>query len=117
MNYQDTTGTLFPERPSAMPARIKRREAITDEGLAHFQSAYPGEEITKKDLFYYTYGLLHSEDYRVRFADNLAKELPRIPQVKSAADFWAFSRAGRDLAALHVNYGKRPGTNVMRPSA
>jgi predicted helicase len=35
-----------------------------------------GEAIGKKDLFYYVYGLLHSEDYRTRFADNLSKQLP-----------------------------------------
>src|SRR5690606_19983002 len=68
----------------------QRRDAITDEGLTHFCEAYPGESITKEDLFYYVYGLLHSPDYRERFADNLAKELPRIPRVKTAADFWAF---------------------------
>ncbi|WP_054763084.1 type ISP restriction/modification enzyme [Methylomonas koyamae] len=50
------------------------------------------------------YGLLHSPDYRKRYADNLAKELPRIPCVKTAADFWAFAKAGRDLAELHLHY-------------
>ncbi len=63
------------------------RNAITDEGLAHFKTAYPNEKITKGDLFYYVYGLLHSEDYRTRYADNLCKELPRIPYVKIAKDF------------------------------
>lgn len=82
----------------------QRRDAITDAGLKHFQDAYPGETITKEDLFYYVYGLLHSEDYRAKYADNLSKELPRIPRVKTAADFWAFSRAGRELGDLHVNY-------------
>ena len=81
-----------------------RRDAITDDGLAYFQKAYPDENITKEDIFYYVYGLLHSEDYRERYADNLMKELPRIPCVKSAADFWAFSKAGRQLANLHLNY-------------
>ncbi len=80
------------------------RDAITDRGLKHFQAAYSGEEITKEDVFYYVYGLLHSEDYRSRYADNLSKELPRIPCVKKAEDFWAFSRAGRALGELHVNY-------------
>ena len=84
------------------------RDAITDEGLAHFRSAYPGETIGKKDLFYFVYGLLHSSDYRERFADNLAKELPRIPRVKSAADFWAFTKAGRALADQHLNYEAVP---------
>ena len=59
-------------------------------------------------MFYYVYGLLHSPDYRGRFADNLGKELPRIPRVKNAADFWAFSNAGRALGDLHINYETAP---------
>lgn len=93
---------LFANQPSENGYRVK--DGITDAGLAHFQKAYPNEKITKEDLFYYIYGLLHSEDYRARYADNLSKQLPRIPCVKKAADFWAFSKAGRDLAELHVNY-------------
>ncbi|EJF77437.1 hypothetical protein ME7_00534, partial [Bartonella birtlesii LL-WM9] len=83
---------------------LQRRDAITDEGLAHFKASYPNEKITKDDLFYYVYGLLHSEDYRSRYADNLSKELPRIPCVKTADDFWKFVTAGRELGHLHVNY-------------
>src|SRR5690606_8680809 len=84
--------------------KLVRRDAITDAGLAHFQSAYPGETISKQDLFFYIYGILHSPDYRQRYADNLSKELPRIPRVRKAEDFWAFSRAGHALGHLHVNY-------------
>ncbi len=82
----------------------QRRDAITDGGLSHFQSTYPNEVITKDDLFYYVYGLLHSEDYRTRYADNLSKQLPRIPAVKTAADFWAFVEMGRKLGDLHCDY-------------
>ncbi len=95
-NLFDTTVALESAR--------RRRDALTDEGLSHFQAAYPGEKISKEDIFYYVYGLLHSKEYRIRYADNLSKELPRIPCVKTAAGFWDFSQAGRDLAELHVNY-------------
>ncbi|PAW70286.1 MAG: hypothetical protein B9S38_08085 [Verrucomicrobiia bacterium Tous-C4TDCM] len=95
---------LFSSAKSTDSATHTRRDAITDAGLAHFQTAYPGQTLTKEDLFYYIYGLLHSPDYRSRYADNLGKELPRIPAVKSFADFRAFSQAGRDLAHWHLNY-------------
>jgi len=98
---QQSDDTLFADQSSEVP---RRRDAITDAGLAHFQSAYPGETISKEDLFYYVYGILHSPDYRERYADNLSKELPRIPRVRSAADFWSFSKAGRALADLHLSY-------------
>ncbi|WP_415906556.1 DEAD/DEAH box helicase [Neptuniibacter sp. QD72_48] len=85
-------------------SRYKRRDGISNEGLSHFQQAYPEELISKEDIFYYVYGLLNSLEYRERYSDNLSKELPRIPRVKTAKDFWHFSQAGRDLAELHINY-------------
>lgn len=84
--------------------RYKERDGITDYGFEIFKAAYPNATMTKEDIFYYVYGLLHSEDYRSRYADNLSKELPRIPAVKKEADFWAFVEAGRKLGDLHVNY-------------
>ena len=95
-------GDLFSDGKT--PVGYRKRDGITDSGLGHFKAAYPGEEITKENVFYYVYGLLHSEDYRTRYADNLSKELPRIPCVKKTEDFWAFSRAGHALGELHVNY-------------
>ena len=102
VNFVRDEASLFSDKTES--AHPVMQDGITDAGLKHFQDAYPDEMITKEDLFYYIYGLLHSEDYRAQYADNLAKELPRIPRVKSAGDFWAFSRAGRSLGNLHVGY-------------
>jgi len=101
-NIESQNGDFFasPEKKAGR----KRHDALTNAGLVHFQSAYPDIQISKEDVFYYVYGLLHSPGYRERYADNLSKELPRIPRVKTAADFWAFSQAGRKLAELHLNY-------------
>ena len=100
---QTNDGLDSPKAP-----QYTRRDAITDDGLAHFADYYAaqtnGETISKEDLFYYIYGLLHSEDYRSRYADNLSKELPRIPRVKTYAHFKHFSDAGRQLAHYHLNY-------------
>ena len=60
--------------------------------------------MTKEDIFYYVYGVLHSPEYRTRFAADLKKMLPRIPLTKEAKDFRAFSDAGRELAEWHLNY-------------
>lgn len=89
---------------SDVSQQFVKKDGVTDAGLAHFQVAYPGQAISKEDIFFYVYGLLHSPDYRARYADNLSKELPRIPCVKKSEDFWAFSRAGRALGDLHVGY-------------
>ena len=78
-----------------------RRENITDWSLKQFQDHYHNPSITKWDIFYYVYGLLHHPGYREKFADNLKRELPRIP---FAPDFPAFTSAGKQLAQLHLNY-------------
>lgn len=98
-----------------------RKEAIMDKALEHFKEAYLGKDISKRDLFYYIYGLLHSVDYRKKYANNLMKELPRIPRVATFEQFTAFKEAGEKLGNLHVNFEKQPryeNVNViMKPNA
>ena len=111
LNIQEAGAQCFPlylYEKEENNENYQRRDAITDEALAHFKAAYPNEDFRKEDIFYYIYGLLHSEEYREKYADNLSKQLPRIPCVKSAVDFWAFSQAGRELAELHLNYETVP---------
>lgn len=81
----------------------RRRSAITDAILKDFRAAYD-KSVTKEDIFYYVYGILHSPEYRARFAADLKKMLPRIPLTKEAADYRKFTKAGRDLAQWHLNY-------------
>ena len=111
LNIQEAGAQCFPlylYEKEENNENYQRRDAITDEALAHFKAAYPNEDFGKEDIFYYIYGLLHSEEYREKYADNLSKQLPRIPCVKSAVDFWAFSQAGLELAELHLNYETVP---------
>jgi len=101
--------SLFSDAMSAEKNdAFERRDAITDSGLKHFQDSYGASgksaPITKEDLFYYVYGLLHSPEYRERYEVNLRKDLARIPAVKKFEDFQAFSQAGRDLAHWHLDY-------------
>lgn len=78
-----------------------RHDAITDYALQLFRRAYSDRSLTKEDIFFYIYGLLHSPEYRTRFANDLKKELPRIPLSRHFRDFCT---VGRKLAELHLNY-------------
>lgn len=86
----------------------KKTDAITDDALKYFTDIYSSQpsfvKFTKEDLFYYIYGLLHSREYCEKYADNLSKQLPRIPAVKNFDDFMLFSQSGRKLADIHINY-------------
>ncbi len=82
---------------------LNRREGISKWAVETFTSAL-GRNVSREEIFYYCYGILHSEDFRAAYEDNLVKERPRIPMVKSASDFDAFVEAGHRLADLHLNY-------------
>lgn len=94
---------MFAEKKDDGP-RYVRKDGITDYIWNLAKEQYHTSAISKEDLFYYVYGLLHSEDYRKEFAADLKKMLPRIPLVEKASDFKAFMKAGRALADLHLHY-------------
>jgi len=80
-----------------------RRDGVSDFILKRARSQY-GNMVSKEDIFYYVYGFLHAPAYRSSFKADLKKMLPKLPLVEKAEDFWAFSKAGRKLADLHINY-------------
>ncbi len=84
---------------------LDRVDNIADTTLRAFRVHYADNTITKDTIFDYVYGVLHAPGYRERFANDLAKELPRIP---FAPDFHAFAEAGRALSALHLGYETGP---------
>ncbi|WP_371782131.1 DEAD/DEAH box helicase [Streptosporangium subroseum] len=92
---------LFAAAEAGQGGGYKRVDNITDAALAAYRRVYADSAITKDDIFYYTYGLLHSPDYRARFAADLKKSLPRIPKV---SDFHGYAEAGQKLADLHIHY-------------
>jgi predicted helicase len=91
---QPNQPSLFDEEPFA------EVDNIEDDTFSSYVRTF-GEALTKDDIFYYVYGILHSPEYRERYAADLKKMLPRIPKVKQFAEF---EEAGRKLADLHVNY-------------
>jgi predicted helicase len=94
--------TLFDFASEARSDYI-RRDGVSDFILERAKKQY-GKNVTKEDIFYYVYGFLHSPEYRAAFANDLKKMLPRLPLVEDVRDFWKFSKAGRQLAELHVSY-------------
>ena len=82
------------------------RDAINPEVLKDIRKSLGQEKITNEMLFQYIYAVLHSPEYRKKYANNLSKELPRIPIVKTSQKFFDFVEAGKELIRLHVDYEK-----------
>ncbi|ENA1793516.1 DEAD/DEAH box helicase [Flavobacterium psychrophilum] len=106
---QKLTQSLFDtvDTVDSGTSEFVRRDAISDFILDQAKERY-GKNVGKEDVFYYVYGLLHSPTYREMFANDLKKMLPRLPLLDDVRDFWKFSKAGRELAELHINYENQP---------
>ena len=78
-----------------------RHDNLTDWGLAQFTTHYADDKIKKEDVFHYVYAVLHDPVYREKYALNLKREFPRIPFY---ADFWQWSKWGKQLMDLHIGY-------------
>lgn len=77
------------------------------DGMFNISNSNVNEElcnelnISSDDAFCYVYAVLHSKEYRERYAHDLRKQLPRIPYFKNKSKF---IEIGRKLIALHLNY-------------
>ena len=83
---------------------FRRMDNISDAALTAFRKKY-GSAFSSDDVFHYCYGILHSSDYRSRYAADLRKVVPRIPMVD---DPQPFVEAGNRLAQLHLGYETVP---------
>lgn len=61
--------------------------------------------LNDEEIFYYVYAVLHSNEYKEKYANDLKKSLPRIPILKHKEKF---VEIGRKLAELHLNYEEAP---------
>lgn len=79
----------------------ERHDNITDWGLQQFRQHYNNKRITREDIFHYTYAVLHHPAYRRKYALNLKREFPRLPFYE---DFSQWTKWGKELMDLHINY-------------
>jgi len=113
-NAVNSTGQCFPlytyeRNGSELPGKgaergFSRKDNISDSALAKFRAAFPDLDISREDIFHYIYGVLHSPEYRRRFAFDLKLMLPRIPLARDSETFRQFLRVGRELGRIHVGY-------------
>ncbi|WP_226895802.1 type ISP restriction/modification enzyme, partial [Luteolibacter marinus] len=68
-------GTIALDLGGEVIDGYRRIDNITDEFHRLIQDRY-GNQVTKDDVFFFLYGLLHSPEYRERYAGELKQMLP-----------------------------------------
>ncbi len=85
---------------------FEENDNITDVELENFRKFYSDKNISKINIFHYTYALLNSKNFIDQFSNNLKKESIRIPIIQNKDDFKKFVEIGKKLSDLHINYEK-----------
>lgn len=69
-------------------------------------------KLNEEETFWMMYGVLHSNEYKEKYSNDLVKDYPRIPNLKNKEKF---IEIGRQLLNLHINYEEVPifeGVNI-----
>ncbi len=108
------SNSLFPLYTYATDCFGKMRAANLDPGFVESMRAALGLDFIPdgagdlesvfgpEDVFHYIYAVLHSPEYRRRYADFLKSDFPRAPLTDDRALFAELVGLGRRLAALHL---------------
>lgn len=67
-----------------------------------------GREVSPEDTLAWIYAVLYTPSYRIRYADFLRRDFPRIPLTTDRALFDLMVAIGHELIALHTMEQKQP---------
>jgi len=79
------------------------KQGISDWALNLFQKKYADKSISKDQIFSYAYAALICPEFLKRYEQDARKSGPRLPLLRN---FHEFSKIGKKLIDLHVNYDK-----------
>jgi predicted helicase len=100
---------LAPEFIIDFSARLKLR--FIPDGKGDLKETFGPE-----DVFDYLYAVFHSPAYRVRYAEFLKSDFPRLPLTSNAKLFQALCDSGKELVGLHLTEKhSKPVTGYPRP--
>jgi len=84
----------------AFPLIVNGRSNLSKELIKWAQKQF-GNIIVSEDLLGYIYAILFCNEYRLKYADELRTEFPRIPFTKNKERFLQLCKIGRKLIMLH----------------
>ncbi len=97
---------LYPETEKkdlfSYKKKGKTRQPNIDPIFSQSLSEIYKKEPTPEDIFFYIYGALYSNTYRIKYAEFLKGDFPRIPFTKNYRLFCKMGEYGKRLVDLHL---------------
>jgi len=94
---------------------VKRRTNFSNKFKIFIKEKFhTNNMLSAKDIFYYVYAILHSEEYRKRYENFLKIDFPRIPFPKKLELFYELKVIGNELIDLHLMKSERLNDHNVR---
>lgn len=81
---------------------------ISAETIAYIEEYLGIKDWSPEAIFYYVYACLYSPAYRIKYANVMRREFPRVPQPETAEKFHILSELGSKLVSLHLMKDQKP---------
>lgn len=75
---------------------------FTSHFFKFVSDTYPNKKVKPEEILNYIYAILHSNNYRKRYKEELKRDFPRIPFIKDYNKFTRLSKLGGELINLHL---------------
>ena len=105
---------IYHDGVGALADKSTRESSVDSKHLDQIRVFFGESKIDANAVYHYTYGILHSPEYRKKFKLDLLKSAPKIPIVNNLRDFEKISNMGKELLDLHLNYEKAPKYNGIK---
>jgi predicted helicase len=104
---ESTSWTLFAQTETTREPNLSHaflEEVSTKLSLSFSKDGEGDRESTfgPEDIFYYAYAIFHSLIYRLRYAEFLKNDFPRLPLTGDRALFFALADLGKELVDYHL---------------
>lgn len=91
----------------------ERRPNIAPKLFTAFLEVYK-KAPTPEEIFYYIYAVFYSNIYRIKYAEFLKTDFPRVPFTKNLETFERMGEKGTELAELHLLKSPALDTPLVR---
>lgn len=108
----DTKKNNLARSPNIAPGFVKMLVGRLKSEVS--SGKQPPFALSSEDIFHYAYAILHSPDYRTRYAEFLKIEFPRLPLTGNLELFKELARLGGELTALHLLESPKLGHPLTR---
>lgn len=94
----------YPNAPDETSSKLQEtpRQTNVNAKVVSQLSEFYSSEVTPEEVFYYTYAVLYTRTYRLKYSEFMETDFPKIPFPEDESLFQEYASHGEDLVRFHL---------------